>query len=487
MRQAGFLTRYLDRMTEQEPGAPAPSYEPFPDFDEWNGSEFDPTTIDRFAALLTTTRQTVEPEQLRRAVETATRWAAVDTGAIEGLYEVSRGFTMSVAVGAAAWENIHEVVGKDAERTIHDAMAGYEFVLDVATNAQPMSESLIKQLHETLCASQETYRVITDHGPQEQALPKGEYKEHPNNPFNISRGEIHSYASVLDTPPEMGRLIEQLRSEAFVAAHPIVQAAYAHYAFVCIHPFADGNGRVSRALASAYLYRSPGVPLVVFADQKADYIDTLEQADAGDARAFVQFVAERVIDTIEMVRTNISRPVRPSVQERLKQIAPVLTGRGGLTHAEIDAIGQRLVNAIGAQIDVVLANNPMIPPFSASRSANQTSGKPPDGYRAVPGSQTPKFDMNAAAPGTAHVTRGYSVGISLPNADGADFIIFKAGEVLVEAPLREVHPTISRSFEYRLTTVLEDEFLDLLDQLAEKSTQKLIATGYYVPPDEPSS
>ena len=43
--------------------------------------------------------------------------------------------------------------------------------------------------------------------------------------------------------------------------HPAVQAAYAHYALTAIHPFADGNGRLARTVASVFLMRSAGVPL----------------------------------------------------------------------------------------------------------------------------------------------------------------------------------------------------------------------------------
>lgn len=74
------------------------------------------------------------------------------------------------------------------------------------------------------------------------------------------------------------------------------EPAYAHCAFVAVHPFADGNGRVARALASAYLYRRPGVPLVIFADQKDEYLDALEETDSGNAQRFVHFVADRLAD-----------------------------------------------------------------------------------------------------------------------------------------------------------------------------------------------
>ncbi len=72
-----------------------------------------------------------------------------------------------------------------------------------------------------------------------------------------------------------------------------------------IHPFADGNGRVARALAAILLYRRPGVPLVVLADQKARYLDALEAADQDESGTFVAFVAERTIDTIELVRMSL--------------------------------------------------------------------------------------------------------------------------------------------------------------------------------------
>ena len=471
-------------MTDDTTAPRVVPYEPFPSFEGWSGTTFDSTTFDGFAELLDQTKATATADQLLNAVQTATRWAAVDTGAIEGLYEVDRGFTFSVAAGVAAWENIHQVKGEDAQRAINDNLAGYEFVLDVATRSVPISENLIKELHATLCASQDTYSVLTAAGWQERELVKGKYKDDANNPFSIAQDAIHSYASPIETPAEMGRLIVELRSEAFAAAHPVVQAAYAHYAFVCIHPFPDGNGRVSRALASAYLYRRPGVPLVIFADQKGDYLDALESADAGDARPFVQFVSECAIDTIQMVRTNVSRPVRKSINEQLATFAPVLTGREGLPHQEIYVIGGRVMQTVVSEIDAVLSANPLTPPFSSGRGSNPTPVKAPDGYRVVPGTQKVSINVNVAGPGQASVAKQFSVGISLPETEGPDFIVYSAGGVIgLEILLREVHPTVGRAYTYRLHTLLEDTLADLVQEAAAQSKRALIAAGYY-PEDE---
>ena len=244
-------------------------YVPFPAFAGWLTEPFDGSLIDQFARELDRDHQELSSTSLNDAVEIATKWAAVNTGAIEGLYEIDRGFTYSVAVSAAAWSDIHLLKGAKAAASMQDAVNAYDFVLDATTKSHPMTEVWIRELHATVCASQESYAVITAVGPQEQTLPKGEYKTQPNSPLNFANNVIHGYAPPLDTPSEMARMVHELRTEAFERAHPVLQAAYAHAAFVCIHPFADGNGRVSRALASMFLYRSPGIPLVIFADQKS--------------------------------------------------------------------------------------------------------------------------------------------------------------------------------------------------------------------------
>lgn len=456
-------------------------YTPFPSFNEWGGTRFDPASVDRFAGLLASTKETAGNEALVRAVQTATKWAAVDTGAIEGLYDVDRGFTFTVALEAAAWANIHLAKGETAQRAIEDALAGYEYVLDLVTEASPISEVWIKQLHSVLCKSQTTFEVITAVGAQEHELVKGAYKARPNSPFNLATETIHEYCPVEDVASEMARLVEELRSVDFGQAHPVVQAAYAHYAFVCIHPFADGNGRVARALASAYLYRAPGVPLVVFADQKGAYIDALEKADAGDPLPLVEFLAERVVDTIQMVRTEMNRQPGPSLQERMKAFQSSLVGPGGLLHSEIDALAQRILQAFAASVQKVQDNSPLEPPLSMLVQMIPSTPTPiPEGYRVVP--QNPpavQVTVKSAAPATASVGRQFGVGIARPDHDGPDFVIYgRQGSVYLEVLLREVTPTMSVAFTYRSDAVAEDVILRMVDEAVATGLAALTSQGY---------
>jgi Fic family protein len=57
-----------------------------------------------------------------------------------------------------------------------------------------------------------------------------------------------------DVPGLVKELIEWLNSSEANALDPVIEAGIAHYEFVRIHPFIDGNGRAARVLATLILY-----------------------------------------------------------------------------------------------------------------------------------------------------------------------------------------------------------------------------------------
>jgi len=57
-----------------------------------------------------------------------------------------------------------------------------------------------------------------------------------------------------DVPDLVKNLIEWLNSSEAKALDPVIEAGIAHYEFVRIHPFIDGNGRAARVLATLILY-----------------------------------------------------------------------------------------------------------------------------------------------------------------------------------------------------------------------------------------
>jgi Fic family protein len=276
------------------------AYRSFPSFADWlQKARVDSVRWDRYSALLRE-RSNLTPELLARARDIAKRAAAIDTGAIEGLYEVDRGFTFTVATQVANWEAQLDAKGSQVRSLIEAQLDAYDFVLDFATQRAPISEAWLRTLHEIMCKGQETYLVHTGVGLQEQRLPVGRYKALPNHVVK-GDGIVHSYSPVDLVPREMHRLCAELRSDAFSTAHPVHQAAYAHYAFVAIHPFADGNGRVARALASVSTYRALSVPVLMLVEHRLEYYASLEAADAGNDQPFVDCMLERTLDSVQLV------------------------------------------------------------------------------------------------------------------------------------------------------------------------------------------
>lgn len=455
-------------------------YKPFPSFIEWSESTEVPISFDGTADSFVSLKDQFGPKSLRAATTVATKWAAVDTGAIEGLYDVERGFTFTIALNTSAWDDLHKMKGDAVAQTIHDAMEAYEYVLDIATNSRPVTQVWIRELHATICASQATYVVYTDDGPRDRSLSKGEYKKEFNSPLNLESNEIHGYASPNETPSEMDRLVSELNSEPFLRAHPIAQAAYAHYAFVCVHPFPDGNGRVSRALASIYLYRRPGVPLVIFADQKPEYITSLERADAGDFQAFTRFISDRATDTMGMIKSVLDSTSKPSIQDQVKAAKEMLVGRGGITHPEFDALGLRMVEALEAAFLEVISEARLELPLSARIQRHSGgSAKSLEGYRVIP--QNPLWlglTVSSAAPFNSEAARSYSLVVARPDTDGPDFIVRSNKGGRIPAEQRELSPTVSAPLQFRLRTVAEGELGELLAQVIADADQQLRSQGY---------
>lgn len=141
-------------------------YRGFPDFAVW--SELTAPGADlwrRFARVLEARRAEASPAALRQAVGVASRAAALDTGALEGLYSVDRGFTMTVAVQGLAWTQMIEERGANVRELFEAQLQAYELVLDAVTRRTPVSEAWIRALHGLLVALQKTFQVRTEGPP----------------------------------------------------------------------------------------------------------------------------------------------------------------------------------------------------------------------------------------------------------------------------------------------------------------------------------
>lgn len=80
--------------------------------------------------------------------------------------------------------------------------------------------------------------------------------------------------------------------------HPVTFAALLHLKFVSIHPFIDGNGRVSRLIMNLALIQDGYQLAIIPPVLRAEYTDTIRQyQNKGKPEPFWDFIAERVYET----------------------------------------------------------------------------------------------------------------------------------------------------------------------------------------------
>jgi len=135
--------------------------------------------------------------------------------------------------------------------------------------------------------------LLTRHAEPNQEV-SGAYKSQSNS------STVHEYVEPELVATEMEELFRHCEDSSS-RVHPVVKAAIAHYNFTRIHPFQHGNGRGARVLMNLILQHHDLPPAVIQVDNKEQYLECLHSADNGDIFPFVRFVANSLLETMELV------------------------------------------------------------------------------------------------------------------------------------------------------------------------------------------
>ncbi len=135
---------------------------------------------------------------------------------------------------------------------------------------------------------------------------------------------------------------------------PVISSAIIHHRFESIHPFADGNGRMGRALALWELHRRGfdthhifSVDEFYWEDRQRYYaaLDAVRQ-QGGDLTSWLEYSAEGLHATLEKVWTRVQRLSAESGRKKLvlrskqEQLLQMLRDYKSMTPQEIwDGIG----------------------------------------------------------------------------------------------------------------------------------------------------
>jgi hypothetical protein len=151
-------------------------YRTYPPFEEWARCAVDGTKWTAQTSRLTELDHDSR-DRLQRARAVVKRVAAIDTGAIEGLYDLDAGTTITIAMQLATAQAALDKVTVRARELIEPQLRGYDYVIDLATQATPVSEAAIRNIHERLCEGQGTYLAHTPQGPQASGAPAREIQD----------------------------------------------------------------------------------------------------------------------------------------------------------------------------------------------------------------------------------------------------------------------------------------------------------------------
>jgi Fic family protein len=164
-----------------------------------------------------------------------------------------------------------------------------------------LTEADIREWNKIILVRPFWKEAITVSGqPTQKLVEPGNYKTSPNS-VRLTNGEIFSYSSPEETPVLMKELLDWLREEEqSKTLHPVELASMLHYKFVRIHPFDDCNGRTSRLLMNYVLLRNSLPPVIVKSNDKSNYLLSLSKADAGNLNAFIRYIAEQLVWSLEV-------------------------------------------------------------------------------------------------------------------------------------------------------------------------------------------
>jgi len=260
------------------------------------------------------------PQKLRVLRENAMIESAVSSNRIEGV-TVDQGRVRTILFGKPLLRdrNEEEVRGyRDALKLIHEQ--GNKF---------PISEEIILNLHR-MCRGE-----IWD---------AGKYKEKDGDiieryPNGRERVRFKTVPAV-KTPAFMKELIERWEQCLFEKwVHPLIGLAAFNLDFLCIHPFRDGNGRVSRLLLLLQCYHlgyevGRYISLERLIEQnKERYYETLEQSSEGwhegkhDPWPYINFVLYTL---------------KAAYREFEERVGQIVSPKGAKTELVISAIGRKL-------------------------------------------------------------------------------------------------------------------------------------------------
>lgn len=202
-------------------------------------------------------------------------------------------------------------------------------------DASRFTEATIKKLHKYT-----TERIL----PEEEV---GQYRKKKVIIRNSATGEItFRPPPPLEVPFLMREFVYWLNKADSSEIHPVLKAGIAHHQLAAIHPFIDGNGRVSRALAALVLFKEEYdirrfFSLEEYYDRDAvEYYKHLNMASEGNMTGWLDYFVLGVAMEFDRVKKKVLKLSKDTyLKEKLGGKQVFLTERQTQIIEYIQSIG----------------------------------------------------------------------------------------------------------------------------------------------------
>lgn len=277
------------------------------------------------------------PEELEKLVEIAKIQSTEASNAIEGIVTTST--------------RIRQLVEEKTTPKNRDEqeIAGYRDVLSIiheSFDAIPLTRNYILQLHKILYSHM--YNPMAGQAKNVQNYISATY---PDGHTEI----LFTPLAPFETPEALDRICEEYNKViGNMELEPLIAIPVFIHDFLCIHPFNDGNGRMSRLLTTLLLYRS-GFYIGKYisleakiAKSKDLYYNALLRAQHGwqegteDAVPFIKYllgtilaaykdfedrfaIVEEKLPAIEMVRKASQNKIGRFTKQDIRELCPSLS------------------------------------------------------------------------------------------------------------------------------------------------------------------
>lgn len=305
--------------------------------------------------------QNLAPDQLGRLRKVATVESIGSSTRIEG-----------AKLSDSEVEQLLSGIGiKHLKSRDEQEVAGYAEAMNLIFESYreiPITENHIKQLHQ----------VLLKHSAKD-SRHRGDYKKFPNNveAFGAdgkSLGVVFETVPPFDTPQRMQELVAWINTElAAKQHHVLILIAVFVVHFLAIHPFQDGNGRLSRVLTTLLLLQA-GYQYVPYSSleriieaNKDGYYLALRRAQAKLATGvrmgdWVLFFLRALKQQVEHLEQKLARESSLLTIPKLSQeILVAAREHGRVTVRDLERLTGANRNTIKVHLKALVQKNQLVP------------------------------------------------------------------------------------------------------------------------------